>query len=180
MPPREEKVAFGGGCFWCTEAVFLQLKGVLEVTPGYAGGRTPHPTYETVCGGGTGHAEVIQIAYDPGIIPFRDLLNVFFSSHDPTAVNRQGSDIGTQYRSVILYTSEEQKREAEEVIRELDESKKYASAIATEVVSLGATFYPAEEYHRRYYERHPDGGYSEAVIAPKVEKVRRMHPDMVK
>ena len=176
---REEKVAFGGGCFWCTEAVFLQIKGVGEVTPGYGGGHAANPTYEMVCGGATGHAEVILIAYDPEVIPFRNLLDVFFTSHDPTAVNRQGADVGTQYRSVIFITTEEQKKEAEDTIRGLNGSKKYAAPIATEVAVLGNTFYPAEEYHRRYYERHPDAGYSRAVIAPKVEKARRAHADIL-
>ena len=180
MEKKEERVAFGGGCFWCTEAVFLQLRGVCEVTPGYAGGHVAHPTYEMVCAGATGHAEVILILYDPDIISFRKLLDVFFASHDPTAINRQGADVGTQYRSIILTTTEEQKKEAEGVIRVLNASKKYAAPIATQIVPLADTFFPAEEYHRRYYERHPDAGYSQSVIAPKVEKVRRSHPDMLK
>ena len=174
-----EKVAFGGGCFWCTEAVFLELKGVIEITPGYAGGKDPHPTYESVSSGATGHAEVIQIVYDPAIISFSTLLGVFFVSHDPTTLNRQGNDVGTQYRSILLYTTEDQKNEAEGRIKELTESKRFAKPIVTELAPL-SNFYPAEEYHKAYYQKHPDEGYSEYVIAPKVEKIRREHPELLR
>lgn len=179
MVNKIEIVAFGGGCFWCTEAVFLELKGVLGVTPGYAGGSVPSPTYEQVSMGNTGHAEVIRIEYDPEIIPFAKLLEVFFASHDPTTLNRQGNDIGTQYRSVILYSSEEQKNEAEKAIYKLTESKKHGKPIVTELAPL-ENFYPAEEYHKRYYENHPDEGYSSFVIAPKVEKVRKEFKENLK
>lgn len=174
-----EKVAFGGGCFWCTEAVFLALKGVLSVTSGYAGGSVPNPTYEQVRTGTTGHAEVILVEYDPGVIPFRKLLEVFFTSHDPTSLNRQGADVGTQYRSILLYATEEQRAEAERYNKELTDAKKYEKPIVTELVPLGA-FYPAEEYHKNYYARHSEEAYSATVIAPKMEKLRREHSDLLK
>ncbi len=167
-----ETVAFGGGCFWCTEAVFLELKGVVSVTPGYAGGNLTNPTYEQVSMGNTGHAEVIQIEYNPEIIPFAKLLEVFFASHDPTTLNRQGNDVGTQYRSVIFYTDERQKQQAEDSIRQLTTLEKYAKPIVTEIATLDK-FYPAEEYHKRYFENHPDVGYSTNIIMPKVEKIRK-------
>ena len=172
-------VAFGGGCFWCTEAVFLELKGVTEVTPGYAGGGTLTPTYGAVSSGKTGHAEVIQIEYDPSVIPFQKLLEVFFSSHDPTALNRQGNDVGTQYRSILLYTTPEQKSETEEYIKRIAESKKNTNPVVTEVIPL-TVFYPAEEYHKNYFAKHPDESYSEAIIAPKIEKVRREYSELLK
>ncbi len=174
-----QSVAFGGGCFWCTEAVFLELKGVKEVTSGYAGGTVPNPTYEQVSMGNTGHAEVIRIGYDPSVITFAKLLEVFFASHDPTTLNRQGNDVGTQYRSVIFYSNDGQKNEAEKSIYELTRSKKYGKPIVTEIARL-KEFYPAEEYHKRYYENHPDAGYSSHVIAPKVEKVREEFKDQLK
>ena len=173
-----ETVAFGGGCFWCTEAVFLLLKGVAAVIPGYAGGATKNPTYGAVSSGTTGHAEVIQIEYDPQIISFRKLLEVFFMSHDPTSINRQGNDVGTQYRSILLYSTPEQRKEAEIYIKELTDSKKYDRPIVTQVVELTA-FYPAEEYHNAYYAKHPDSSYAEYVIKPKVEKVRLHNPELL-
>jgi len=172
------RVAFGGGCFWCTEAVFLQLKGVITVTSGYAGGKTEVPTYERVSTGTTGHAEVILVEYDPKKINFEKLLEVFFESHDPTGLNRQGNDIGTQYRSIILYTTMEQKNEAEKIIKRLTDSKKYSKPIVTEIASL-AKFYPAEEYHKDYYARHPDEGYSQFIIKPKVDKIRKKYQDLL-
>ena len=175
----KEKVAFGGGCFWCTETVFLQLKGVSEVTPGYAGGTTENPTYESVSSGRTGSAEAIQIEYDPTIIPFETLLEVFFASHDPTSVNRQGNDVGTQYRSILLYTTTEQKSVAREYIKKLTQSGKYSKPIVTEIVPLTA-FYPAEEYHKEYYAKHPEEAYSQVIIAPKVEKIRKERPELLK
>lgn len=176
---KSETVAFGGGCFWCTEAVFLELKGVISVTPGYAGGKTQNPNYAQVSTGNTGHAEVIRIEYDPKAISFEKLLEVFFASHDPTALNRQGSDTGTQYRSVIFYTAERQKQQAEEFIQQLTTRGKYAKPIVTEIAPLDK-FYPAEEYHKRYYENHPDAGYSAYIIAPKVEKIRKEFKDQLK
>ena len=172
-------VAFGGGCFWCTAAVFLQLKGVIAVTSGYAGGKMENPTYSAVLAGGTGHAEVIQIGYDPAVIPFRKLLEVFFMSHDPTTVNRQGADIGEQYRSIILYTTASQREEAEAYIKELTEAKKYSRPVVTQVQKLNK-FYKAEDYHQDFFAKNPDQGYAEAVIAPKVEKVRSEHPELLK
>ncbi len=180
MTESKEVVAFGGGCFWCTEAVFLQLKGIAEVTPGYAGGSVANPSYEHVSDGTTGHAEVIRIAYDPSIISFAKLLEVFFASHDPTTLNRQGADTGTQYRSTILYTTPEQKTEAERMIAALTAEKKYADPIVTKIEALNNSFYPAEEYHKRYYDTHPDQPYVEIVIAPKVEKIRHAYKDLLK
>lgn len=179
MSDHIETVAFGGGCFWCTEAVFLQLRGVIFVMSGYAGGSVPDPTYEEVSSGHTAHAEVVKIEYDPDVLPFRKLLEVFFSAHDPTTPNRQGADVGTQYRSIILYTTDEQKREAENVMAELTAAKKFDTPVVTELKLLEA-FYPAEEYHRNYYEKNPGVPYAETVIAPKVETVRREHPGLLK
>jgi len=163
-----------GGCFWCLEAAFDQLKGVERVQSGYAGGSVTDPTYEQVCTGRTGHAEVVQIRFDPGVISYHDLLEVFFVVHDPTTPNRQGTDVGTQYRSAVFYHTPEQKAEAERVIAELTASKVWDDPIVTEVVPLEA-FYPAEAYHRDYYRRNPNQGYCQAVIAPKVAKVRKRY-----
>ncbi len=172
-------VAFGGGCFWCTEAVFLEIKGVLAVTPGYAGGETPNPTYESVSSGSTGHAEVIKIEYDPRVLSFKKLLDIFFASHDPTTLNRQGNDAGTQYRSIILYETESQRIEAEDYAAKLEKSKKYEGTVVTEFKPL-KKFYPAEEYHQKYYNRHPDEAYSQFVITPKVEKIRKEYGEILK
>jgi peptide-methionine (S)-S-oxide reductase len=169
----------GGGCFWCTEAVFSELRGVLAVLPGYAGGNAPNPTYEQVCGGRTGHAEVVQITFDPEVLPYRDLLTIFMTTHDPTTKNRQGSDIGSQYRSIILYQSEAQRGVAEEVIRSLDSQKLWRAKIVTELVPL-AKFYPAEEYHHNYFARNPNQGYCTFVIAPKVAKLRKLYTDRLR
>ena len=177
--PTLENVAFGGGCFWCTEAVFLQLKGVVGVTSGYAGGTTPNPTYEAVSSGKTGHAEVIRIEYDPSLVSFKTLLDVFFMAHNPTTLNQQGADYGTQYRSIILYSTPAQKTEAEQTIVELTNSKKFPSSIVTEVVPLAA-FYSAEDYHKNYFAEHESEGYSQVVIKPKVDKIRREHPELLK
>ncbi|MBI2535915.1 MAG: peptide-methionine (S)-S-oxide reductase MsrA [Gemmatimonadetes bacterium] len=168
-----------GGCFWCLEAAFDQLKGVEHVQSGYAGGSVANPTYEQVCTGRTGHAEVVQIRFDPGVISYRDLLEVFFVVHDPTTLNRQGADVGTQYRSAIFYHTPEQKAEADRVIAELSAAKVWDDPIVTEVVPLKA-FYPAEEYHRDYYRRNPNQGYCQVVIAPKVAKVRKRYFEKLK
>ena len=160
-----------GGCFWCLEAVFQQLRGVTKVVSGYAGGTVPNPSYQAVCTGTTGHAEVTQITFDPGVIPYRDLLEVFFTIHDPTTLDRQGNDEGTQYRSAIFYHSPEQKAEAERVIKELEAEKVWDDPIVTEVAPL-ETFYPAEGYHQDYYTRNANQPYCRAVIAPKVAKLR--------
>jgi peptide-methionine (S)-S-oxide reductase len=167
-----ELATLGGGCFWCLEAVFEQLRGVEKVVSGYAGGYIPNPTYRQVCSGETDHAEVVQVAFDPTILPYRDLLDVFFAIHDPTTLNRQGADVGTQYRSVIFYHSPEQKRLAEERIGELNAEGIWDKPIVTEVVPLAA-FYPAEEYHQEYFRRNPAQGYCMAVVSPKVAKFRK-------
>ena len=174
-----ESVAFGGGCFWCIEAVFLLLKGVVAITPGYAGGKTMNPTYEEVSTGNTGHAEVILVEYDNKVISFEKLLEVFFDSHDPTSINRQGNDVGTQYRSILLYSSEKQRDEAKGYISKLTDSKKYSKPIVTELAPLNK-FYPAEEYHKKYYETHPNETYSELVIKPKVEKITEKYSGLLK
>lgn len=174
-----QKATLGGGCFWCLEAVFQQLRGVTEVQPGYAGGHVPNPTYEQVCAGTTGHAEVVQMTFDPDVITYRELLDVFFSIHDPTTPDRQGDDVGPQYRSIILYHDDEQRRIAEEVIRELEQSGAWSDPIVTQVVPLEA-FYPAEEYHKDYFRRNPERAYCRLVIAPKVEKFRRRFSDKLK
>lgn len=176
---KTEKIIFGGGCFWCTEAVFKMLRGVVSVMPGYAGGTTKNPTYESVCNGNTGHAEVIQIEFDPSTIKFRDLLTVFFASHDGSTVNRQGNDIGTQYRSVIFYTTEAQKTESEKFITELNTSSPDGKPIVTEVKPLDI-FYPAESYHQDYYARNKGEGYCEVIINPKLEKVQKQFAELLK
>ena len=167
-----EIATFGGGCFWCTEAVFLELRGVEKVESGYAGGEMANPSYEAVCTGRTGHAEVIQITFDPTAISFRDLLEVFFATHDPTTLNRQGADVGTQYRSAIFYHSPEQQAAAEAMIAERNASGEFASPIVTQVVPY-ANYYPAEEYHQNYYAEHPTQSYCSAVIPPKLAKLRQ-------
>lgn len=167
-----EIATLAGGCFWCLEAVYETLRGVLEVEPGYSGGHVSHPTYEQVCTGTTGHAEAVRITFDPQVISYRDLLEVFFAIHDPTTPNRQGPDIGPQYRSAIFYHSENQRMEAERVIRELEAARVFPGPIVTELAPM-TVFYPAEEYHRRYYRRHPEQPYCQVVIAPKLVKVRQ-------
>lgn len=169
---------FGGGCFWCTEALFQSLKGVKAVMQGYAGGSVANPTYEQVSSGKTGHAEVIKIDFDPAIISFKDLLSVFFNTHDPTTLNRQGADVGTQYRSVILYSSEEQKAEAEAIIAELNAAKAYAQPVVTTLEPL-TEFYPAENYHQNYYQNHSDAPYCQVVIAPKLEKLQERFKNLL-
>lgn len=167
-----EIATLGGGCFWCLEAVFEQLKGVNRVVSGYAGGKKPNPSYEEVCSGATGHAEVVQVTFDPSIRPFRDLLQVFFAIHDPTTLNRQGADVGTQYRSVIFFHSPEQEKIAREVISQLDKDGIYPQPAVTEIVPL-QEFYPAEAYHQGYFRQHPNQGYCQAVISPKLSKFRK-------
>jgi len=176
--PRTEVATLAGGCFWCLEAAFLQLRGVKQVVSGYSGGRGP-ASYEEVCTGSTGHAEVTQITFDPAEVSYRDLLDVFFTIHDPTTLNRQGGDVGTQYRSAIFYHSPEQQRAAELAIAELTASKVWGDPIVTQVVPL-EKFYPAEAYHQRYFDRNPDQPYCRAVIAPKVAKLRKAHFERLK
>jgi peptide-methionine (S)-S-oxide reductase len=169
---RLETATLGGGCFWCLEAVFERLEGVEKVVSGYAGGRVPDPSYELVCSGLTGHAEVVQITFDPSVLPYRELLEIFFAFHDPTTLNRQGNDLGTQYRSAIYYHSPEQERTAREVIEQLRRDGTWDDPIVTEVTPLDR-FYPAEEYHQQYFQRNPTRMYCQAVVAPKVAKLRR-------
>src|SRR3989344_635671 len=180
---KKEAVVFGGGCFWCTEAVFKMLKGVISVTPGYAGGSTGSPqaapTYEQVCSGETGYAEVIKIEYDPAQVSYRTLLTVFFATHDPTTVNRQGPDVGTQYRSIILYTMPEQKEEAEAFIKEVDKSSREGGKVVTEVKPL-QEFYEAENYHKDYFAKNPEASYCQLVVSPKVEKVQKQFAELLK
>lgn len=173
---KKEIAVFGGGCFWCTEAVFEDLKGVVSVMPGYAGGTVENPTYEQVCSGTTGHAEVIRIEFDPAKIAYNDLLTVFFATHNPTTPNQQGADFGTQYRSSVFYTTEAQKKDAEEFIKKLDES---GPKVVTEVVPLTA-FYEAEEYHRKYYQNNSSAPYCQVVINPKLEKVKEKFHQLLK
>ena len=162
----------GGGCFWCIEATVAMLNGVTDVISGYAGGTIANPTYEQVCSGRTGHAEVVRVSFDPAVISLHDLLIIFFTLHDPTTPNQQGSDVGTQYRSVIFYTSEAQRAEAQRVMEEIFEQGIWDDALVTELMPLD-TFYPAEEYHQRYFAKNPTQGYCRVVIAPKVTKLRR-------
>ena len=177
--PQRATATFAGGCFWCTEAVYAEIKGVEGVTSGYIGGSVPKPTYKDVCTGLTGHAEAIEIEYDPSVVPFEKLLEVFFATHDPTTLNRQGADVGTQYRSGVFYHDDEQRRIAEEVIRRLDAARVFPGKIVTEVTKA-TTFYPAEDYHQDYFAKNPFQPYCRAVAAPKVEKVRKVFKDLVK
>jgi len=172
-----EKATVGGGCFWCLEAVFEDLKGVSSVTSGYAGGHTPNPDYESVCSGQTGHAEVIQVKFDPSVLSYKDLLKIFFTLHDPTTLNRQGADRGTQYRSIVLYENAAQKAAAEEA-REAAQ-KHWPDPIVTEIVPLGS-FYEAEAYHQGYYKQNTKKPYCSAVIAPKVKKMRETFGNLLK
>jgi peptide-methionine (S)-S-oxide reductase len=169
---EREVATLGGGCFWCLDAVYRQLRGVENVASGYAGGTKPNPTYREVCTGYTGHAEVVQITFDPGVISYRDLLDVFFTIHDPTTPDRQGGDIGTQYRSIILTHSAEQERAAREAIAEVEAEKIWDDPIVTQVEPL-REFYPAEQYHQDYFTSNPRQAYCQAVIAPKVAKFRK-------
>lgn len=174
MTMNREVATLAGGCFWCLEAVFLEVKGVEKVVSGYAGGHVPDPSYHDVCDGGTGHAEVVQVTFDPAVLSYRDVLNVFFSIHDPTTLNRQGHDAGTQYRSAIFTHSIEQDRVARQVIDDLTAEKVFDDPIVTQVEAVD-TFYPAEEYHQNYFARNPEQPYCRAVVAPKVAKFRKQH-----
>ncbi len=179
MENKNEAAVFGGGCFWCTEAVFEELRGVISVTPGYTGGTMPHPTYDAVCTGTTGHAEATRVVYDPSQISFYDLLMVFFATHDPTTLNRQGNDVGTQYRSAIFFATAEQKAAAEKFIAALTASDPGGHPIVTEIVPLGE-FYDAEDYHRQYFKNHPEVGYCQVIIEPKVEKLQKQFASLLK
>ncbi|MCB1930742.1 MAG: peptide-methionine (S)-S-oxide reductase MsrA [Rhodocyclaceae bacterium] len=167
-----DSAIFGGGCFWCLEAVFVRIKGVKSVTSGYAGGQMPSPDYRAVCTGGTGHAEVVRIDFDPAVVSYADLLAVFFVIHDPTTPNRQGNDVGTQYRSVIFTVSDDQETLARRAIAELDASGEFGAPVVTEVLPA-SRFWPAEDYHRDYFENNPNQPYCRLVVAPKVEKFRQ-------
>jgi len=178
-PITAETATLGGGCFWCMESIFDDLKGVLSVESGYSGGTIANPTYEQVCTGRTGHAEVVQITFDPQIISYKDILRIFFTVHDPTTLNRQGNDVGTQYRSVILYHDERQRKIAEEIEKEIDSRKIWDNPIVTELSRFEA-FYDAEGYHQEYFANNPEQPYCRVVIAPKVAKFRKMYHDRVK
>jgi len=174
-----ETATLAGGCFWCVEAVFDDLKGVGDVVSGYSGGHVENPTYRQVCDGNTGHAEVVQVKFDPNVISFKDVLHVFFSVHDPTTLNRQGNDVGTQYRSAIFFHSDEQKRIAEETIREIEAEKVWDDPIVTEVTKF-EKFWPAEDYHQEYFANNPNQPYCSAVVGPKVAKFRQKFVDRLK
>ena len=177
--PTTKKATFAGGCFWCTEAVYKEIRGVGAVTSGYIGGKVPNPTYKQVCTGLTGHAEAVEIEYDPEQVPFEKLLEVFFATHDPTTLNRQGADVGTQYRSGVFYHDEEQKAAAEKAIAALDAAKVFPNRVVTEVTEA-STFYPAEDYHQDYFENNPFQPYCQGAVAPKVAKVRKAFKDLLK
>ncbi|WP_233378088.1 peptide-methionine (S)-S-oxide reductase MsrA [Maribellus sp. CM-23] len=179
MAKELEKATLGGGCFWCTEAVYLELKGVVDVKPGYSGGHVKNPGYKEVCSGTTGHAEAVQITFDPAVVSYSQLLEVFFATHDPTTLNRQGNDVGTQYRSVIFYHNPQQKETAEKVIRLLEEEKVYEQPIVTEIEAYDI-FYVAEDYHLNYYARNKSQGYCQFIIAPKLDKFRKVFKDQLK
>lgn len=179
MSTNIETITLAGGCFWCLEAVFDEMKGVLSVESGYSNGHIANPSYRDVCNGNTGHAEVVQIKFDPTVISFRDMLNVFFAMHDPTTLNRQGADVGTQYRSGIYYHTAKQKETAEALIRELNEQKIWNGPIVTEVQAL-SNFYIAEDYHQEYFANNPNQPYCMAVVAPKVSKFRKHYLDLLK
>lgn len=174
-----EVATLGGGCFWCIEASFNEIKGILLVESGYSGGKIESPTYEQVCTGTTGHAEVVQITFNPKVISFKEILEIFFTAHDPTTHNRQGADVGTQYRSVIFYHNKKQKSIAEQMIAELDATKAWDSPLVTQIEPF-KNFFKAEEYHDKYFIRHPETGYCRVVIAPKVSKIRKKFREKLK
>jgi peptide-methionine (S)-S-oxide reductase len=169
---QSESITLGGGCFWCTEAVFVQVRGITDVESGYCNGTTHNPSYEAVCSGQTGHAEVVKLEFDPAQISLREILEIFFVIHDPTTLNQQGHDVGTQYRSGIYVNSPDQQEVVQSVLREVNDSKTYRHPVVTEVLPL-ANYWPAEEYHQDYFEKHPSQGYCLMVAAPKVEKFRK-------
>lgn len=179
MNTNLQTATLAGGCFWCLEAVYDEIKGIHSVESGYAGGHVDNPTYRAVCNGDTGHAEVVQVHFDPNVVSYRDLLNVFFAIHDPTTLNRQGADVGTQYRSAIFYHDEEQKKIAEELIKDLNAQKIWDKPIVTEVEKLDKV-YVAEDYHQEYYARNPYQPYCMAVVAPKVSKFRKHFLELLK
>jgi len=178
-PPQLETATLGGGCFWCLDPVYAELDGVAGVTAGYAGGTVGNPSYAEVCTGATGHAEVVQVRFDPQVISFKEILQVFFSVHDPTTLNRQGADVGTQYRSAIFYHSPHQKQVAEELVAELNQAGIWKNPIVTEVSPAGS-FYAAEDYHQSYFKKNPYQGYCQVVIAPKLTKFRKSYQSRLK
>ncbi len=183
-PPAKERkgteqATFGSGCFWCTEAIFQQVKGVQSVVSGYTGGQVKNPTYRQVCDGTTGHAEVLQVTFDPKVVSFSDLLEIFWKTHDPTTLNRQGNDEGTQYRSAIFYHSDEQRKLAEHFKAKLNVSSAFRAPIVTEITKV-SEFYPAEAYHQNYFKNNPDQAYCRAIIAPKLEKFKKVFNDQLK
>lgn len=175
----KQVATLAGGCFWCLEAVYDGVKGVTDVVSGYSGGQVANPSYREVCTGRTGHAEVVRVTFDPQVVSFRDLLHIFFTIHDPTTLNRQGADVGTQYRSAIFYHTPEQKDVAEQVIKELEQEKVWDDPIVTEVVPFEA-FYPAEDYHQEYFKNNPNQPYCQVVVAPKVAKFRKHYLSQLK
>lgn len=179
MEQKEEVATLAGGCFWCTEAIFLELKGVKKVVSGYIGGKTINPTYKEICTGTTGHAEAIQITFDPSVVSFGELLEIFFATHDPTTLNRQGNDVGTQYRSEIFYHSEKQKEITKDYINLLSQEKTFSSPIVTKL-SPAVTFYPAEDYHQNYYNQNKTQSYCHYVITPKIEKLEKYYKAKLK
>ncbi len=176
---EEDTITFGSGCFWCSQAVFERVDGVVSATAGYSGGDVPHPTYEQVCTGKTGHAEVVQVVYNPRKVSLEKLLEIFWKTHDPTTLNRQGADVGTQYRSVIFYHNEKQKAVAEALKKRLEEEKIWADPVVTEI-SPFKNFYPAEKYHQDYYQKNPSAGYCQFVITPKLEKFEKIFREQVR
>lgn len=179
MSEKRETATLAGGCFWCLEAVFERLRGVDRVVSGYIGGKTDAPTYHDVCGGRTGHAEAVQVTFDPAVVPYRELLELFFAFHDPTTLDRQGPDVGTQYRSAIFPHSPEQDRAAREVIEKLTQDEVFGAPIVTRI-EPDAPFHAAETYHQGYYDRNPDQGYCRAMIAPKISKLRAKYADRLR
>lgn len=179
MNERLEIATLGSGCFWCTEAFFLRVKGIESVVSGYSGGKVKNPTYKEVCSGLTGHAEVVQVKFDPSVITFGEVLEIFWNTHDPTTLNQQGADVGTQYRSVVFYHSDEQKKIAEAYKKQLDQSGIYKKPIVTEITPF-SIFYPAEDYHQNYFELNPNQGYCQYVIRPKVEKFQKQYQSKLK
>ena len=180
LEARLETATLGGGCFWCLEAVFAEVDGVASIESGYAGGKVPRPDYDRVCGGGTGHAEVVQLRFDPERIGYREILGIFFATHDPTQLNRQGNDVGTQYRSAIFTHSDAQRDVARAFVDELRRDRVFDAEIVTEIVPLDGNYWPAEAYHQNYYANHPQQGYCAYVVAPKLAKFRRKFADRLK
>lgn len=179
MASTTSLATLGGGCFWCIESAFLQVNGILSVKSGYTGGHTEHPSYQQVCNGDTGHAEVAQLEFDPDVISYRQILEIFFTLHDPTQVNRQGNDVGSQYRTSIFYHDQQQRQQAEDIIAELESDDAFADPIVTEVTEL-ERFWPAEDYHDNYFARNPDNPYCQAVISPKLAKFRKTFSSLLK